>query len=130
MGSVRRHAIITCSAAEVWTLVGAPERLHEWFPTTETRVEGSTRWVTLASGITFEEQIVTLDHDLRRFQYRILNNPIVTEHLGTVDVIEDGPDRCIVVYSTNMEPEVLALPIAGAAGIGLERLAERFGRSM
>jgi hypothetical protein len=27
-----------------------------------------------------------------------------------------------------MEPEVLALPIAGAAGVGLERLTERFAR--
>ena len=128
MGSVRRHAFIDCSADEVWTLVGAPDRLHEWFPTTATRVEGDTRWVTLASGITFEERIVTLDHDLRRFQASIVNNPVVTEHLGTVDVIPDGPDRCIVVYSTNLEPEVLALPIAGAAGVGLERLTERFAR--
>jgi hypothetical protein len=127
MGSVRRHAFINSSAADVWELVGDPARLHEWFPTKETRVEGNTRWVTLASGITFEERIVTLDHDLRRFQYAIINNPIVTEHLGTVDVIEDGPNRCLVVYSTNMEPEVLALPIAGAAGVGLERLIERFG---
>ncbi len=128
MGSVRRHAFIGCNADDVWALVGAPERLHEWFPTTETRVEGTTRWVTLASGITFEEHIVTLDHDLRRFQYQIINNPIITEHLGTVDVIDDGPDRCIVVYSTNMEPEVLALPIAGAASVGLERLVERFSK--
>jgi hypothetical protein len=127
MGSVRRHAFVDCKASDVWSLVGDPARLHEWFPTTETRVEGDTRWVTLASGITFEERIVTLDHDLRRFQYSIINNPIVTEHLGTVDVIEDGPNRCLVVYSTNMEPEVLALPIAGAAGIGLDRLVERFG---
>jgi hypothetical protein len=35
-----------------------------------------------------------------------------------------------VIYSTDMEPEVLALPIGGAAGVGLAALKERFeGRS-
>jgi hypothetical protein len=126
MGSVRRHVFINRNADDVWSLVGDPARLHEWFPTSATRIDGDTRWITLASGITFEERIVTLDHDLRRFQYTIVNNPIITEHLGTVDVIADGPNRCIVVYSTNMEPEVLALPIAGAAGVGLEKLATLF----
>lgn len=127
MGTVRRHAFIDAPADTVWSLVGEPGSLHEWFPITATKMEGSTRWITLANGLVFEEEIVTLDHDLRRFQYRIVNNPIVTSHLGTVDVIPDGPSRCLVVYSTDMEPEVLALPIAGAAGEGLVRLAERFG---
>jgi hypothetical protein len=124
VGSVRRTQFIRRAAADVWQLVGAPERLHEWFPVSSTKVEGAKRWVTLPSGITFEEDIVTLDHELRRFQYRIVNNPIVTFHLATVDVVEDGPDRCLVSYSTDMEPEVLALPIGGAAGQALRRLRE------
>jgi len=71
MGTVRRHAFIECSADEVWGLVGDPARLHEWFPITSTRVEGKKRWIDLPSGLCFEEDIVTLDHDLRRFQYNI-----------------------------------------------------------
>ena len=127
MGTVRRHAFIERSADEVWGLVGDPARLHEWFPITSTRVEGKKRWIDLPSGLRFEEDIVTLDHDLRRFQYSIVNNPIVKSHLGTVDVIPDGPSRCVVVYSTDLDPEVMALMIAGAAGAGLERLQEIFG---
>lgn len=126
MGTVRRHIFIDADADTVWGLVGSPGRLHEWFPTTSTKLEGNKRWITLASGISFEEDIVTLDHDLRRFQYRIVNNPIITNHLGTVDVIPDGDHRCIVIYSTDMEPEVLALPIGGAAGVGLAALKQRF----
>ncbi len=127
MGTVRRHAFIERSADVVWELVGDPARLHEWFPITSTRVEGKKRWINLPSGLSFEEDIVTLDHDLRRFQYSIVNNPIVKSHLGTVDVIPDGPDRCIVIYSTDLDPEVMALMIAGAAGAGLARLQEIFG---
>ena len=126
MGTVRRHVFVDCDADTVWKFVGSPERLHEWFPITSCRVEGKKRWITLASGIIFEEDIITLDHDLRRFQYKIVNNPLITFHLGTVDIIPDGLNRCVVIYSTDMDPEVLALPIGGAAGVGLKNVKEMF----
>ncbi|MBU3702779.1 MAG: SRPBCC family protein [Ilumatobacteraceae bacterium] len=129
MGSVRRHAILAASAADVWAFIGRPEALHEWFPTTSTRVEGDKRWVTLPSGIVFEEQIVLVDNDLRRFQYSIIGNPLVTQHLGTIDVIAITEASCIVVYSTNIEPEVLGLAIGAAAGDGLRTLQEKFGKA-
>jgi hypothetical protein len=31
-----------------------------------------------------------------------------------------------VIYSTDMDPEVLALPIAGAASLGLEKVKQMF----
>ena len=126
MGTVRRHAFVDCNADKVWSFVGAPERLHEWFPITECRVKGNKRWITLAAGIVFEEDIITLDQDLRRFQYKIVNNSLIKFHLGTVDVIPDGDNRCLVMYSTDMDPEVLALPIAGAASLGLEKVKQMF----
>ena len=126
MGTVRRHAFVDCNADKVWSFVGAPERLHEWFPITECRVEGNKRWITLAAGIVFEEDIITLDQDLRRFQYKIVNNSLIKFHLGTVDVIPDGDNRCLMMYSTDMDHEVLALPIAGAASLGLEKVKQMF----
>jgi len=126
MGTVRRHTFVDCNADKVWSFVGAPERLHEWFPITECRVEGNKRWITLAAGIVFEEDIITLDQYLRRFQYKIVNNSLIKFHLGTVDVIPDGDNRCLVMYSTDMDPEVLALPIAGAASLGLEKIKQMF----
>ena len=126
MGTVRRHAFVDCNADKVWSFVGAPERLHEWFPITECRVEGNKRWITLAAGIVFEEDIITLDQDLRRFQYKIVNNSLIKFHLGTVDIIPDGDNRCLMMYSTDMDPEVLALPIAGAASLGLEKVKQMF----
>ena len=122
MGSVRRHVHIDRDPDTVWKLVGDLARQHEWFPLTSCRVEGSKRWITLPSGITFEEDIVTHDHSLRRFQYRMVGNPGITSHLGTCDVLDDGRGGSIVVYSTDMEPEALALVIGGAAGEGLANL--------
>jgi len=122
MGSVRRHVHINRDPETVWALVGDLARQHEWFPLQSCRVEGKKRWITSASGLTFEEDIVTHDHSLRRFQYRIVGNPGITAHLGTCDVIDDGHGGSTVVYSTDMEPEALALVIAGAASEGLDKL--------
>lgn len=127
MGSVRRHAILPASADDVWAFIGRPEALHEWFPTTATRVEGNKRWVTLPTGIVFEEEILLVDNDLRRFQYSIVGNPLITKHLGMFDVIPIADDKCIVIYSTDIEPEVLGLAIGAAAGEGLRHLEEKFG---
>jgi len=126
MGTVRRHVFIDSPADEVWALVGDPARLHDWFPITSCEVVGKKRWINLASGLRFEEDIITLDHDLRRFQYSIVNNLIVKSHLGTVDVIPDGPNRCMVMYGTDIDPEPMGLIIIGAAGAGLEKLKEIF----
>ncbi len=126
MGTVRRHIFIDSPADEVWALVGDPSRLHDWFPITSCEVVGNKRWINLASGLRFEEDIITLDHDLRRFQYSIVNNLIVKSHLGTVDVIPDGPNRCMVMYGTDIDPEPMGLIIIGAAGSGLEKLQEIF----
>jgi hypothetical protein len=129
MGTVRRHAFIDSPADQVWGLVGDPARLHDWFPITSCEVVGNKRWINLASGLRFEEDIITLDHDLRRFQYSIVNNLIVKSHLGTVDVIPDGPNRCIVIYGTDIDPEPMGLIIIGAAGAGLEKLQEIFAEN-
>jgi ligand-binding SRPBCC domain-containing protein len=126
MGTVRRHVFIDSPADEVWALVGDPARLHDWFPITSCEVVDNKRWINLGSGLRFEEDIITLDHDLRRFQYSIVNNLIVKSHLGTVDVIPDGPNRCMVMYGTDIDPEPMGLIIIGAAGAGLEKLKEIF----
>ena len=126
MGTVRRQVFIDSPADEVWALVGDPARHHDWFPITSCEVVGKKRWINLGSGLRFEEDIITLDHDLRRFQYSIVNNLIVKSHLGTVDVIPDGPNRCMVMYGTDIDPEPMGLIIIGAAGAGLEKLKEIF----
>lgn len=134
MGSVRRHLAIDVDASTAWQGGGAPQRLHEWFPIVATEIADPPsdeaaargaimqRWITLRTGMRFEEDVVTLDHVMHRFQYRIVGNPLITQHLATVDVLDDGPGRCIVVYSTDMEPAPMALVIMGAAGEALTNL--------
>lgn len=117
LGSVRYHAIIERSADDVWALVGAPERLHEWFPGIDASpVEGNVRTIRLGTGIELPEDILTNDSLLRRFQYG-LSGGLVSYHRGTIDVLPIDDDSCMVVYATDADPRTMALTIgAGTAG--------------
>jgi hypothetical protein len=125
-GSVRHHCVIDRPADEVWPLVGAPERLHEWFPgVTDCVVDGHHRTITLASGLTMPEEITVCDDRQRRFQYRI-DSPMFAHHRGTIDVIALDAGSCAVVYATDCDPRTMALVIGAAAAGGLDRLAQIF----
>jgi carbon monoxide dehydrogenase subunit G len=109
MASLRTHVRIARPADEVWKVVSDPAGISTWFPGIEhaTATDGA-RSCTLAGGTQLEEDIVNVDGSLRRFQYRITGGMPVEHHLGTVDVLEDGDDSAIVVYSTEITPDGLA----------------------
>ena len=122
-GSIRHDVRIGRPADDIWTLVGDPARLAEWFLGSEScTVDGVQRVIVTRSGLPMPEQLLTVDATLRRFQYRI-TSPLFKEHLGTIDVhdLEDG--SALVVYSTDADPAPLALVIGGAARAALAHLA-------
>lgn len=121
-GSVRRHVRIERPAADVWSLVGDPARIPDWFPgITAAKVDGTTRVITTGAGLEMPEEIVTNDPLQRRFQYRI-TAPMFREHLSTLDVLDLGDGTCVVVYAADADPATMALVIAGAAGDALVHL--------
>ena len=128
LGSIRHEARIRRPAAEVWALVGDAARLHEWFPgIVDCRVDGTSRTVTLGSGLQLPEEILVTDHVQRRFQYRI-TAPLFRHHCGTIDVIDLGDDTCVVVYSTDADPRAMALTIGGGTAGALDDLHRHFGQ--
>lgn len=121
-GSVRRQVRIARSPDDVWALVGDPTRLPEWFPgIVDATVDGTSRVITTGAGLPMPEQIVTVDHLIRRFQYRI-TAPLFREHLSTLDVLDLEDGTSLVVYGVDAEPGTMALVIGGAAGNALEHL--------
>ena len=122
VASFRSQVRMACDPEQVWALVADPARIAEWFPGVESAtVEGTTRTITLRSGLPLVEEVVNVDHRLRRFQYRIVGPFPVDHHLGTVDVIDD-PAGCLVVYSTEITPEPMGFVIDGATAAALDEL--------
>jgi hypothetical protein len=126
-GSARHAVRLPCSPDDPWALLGAPERVHEWFPgIVSCTVDGIHRVVVTGSGLPMPEDLLTVDPTLRRLQYRI-TAPMFTEHLSTLDVHDLGDGTCLAVYSVDADPAVLALVIGGAARAGLESLPVLLG---
>jgi hypothetical protein len=122
MATVRREIRIRRPPEDVWAVLGDPGTIHEWFPgIVASSVEGDVRTVTLGSGLPLPERIVTNDPILRRFQYRV-EGGLFRNHLGTIDVLDLGDGSSMVVYSTDAEPDVMALVIGGATGAALHEL--------
>jgi Polyketide cyclase / dehydrase and lipid transport len=123
--SVRRERLIGVGADRAWAVVGRPELLHLWFPGIEAcTVDGKTRTITLGSGISLPEEILTNDPLQRRFQYRI-SGGLFAEHLGTIDVIPVDDDRCLVVYASDADPATMAIVLGGATNGALEELGHQ-----
>lgn len=126
MASTRYHVQIDAPADDVWRVVGRPELLHLWFPgIVDCTVEGDTRTIVTGNGVPMPERIVLRDDLLRRFQYRI-TAPLFRSHLATLDVLELGAGTCVVVYSTDAEPAVMALVIGGGTLGALRELQRQF----
>jgi hypothetical protein len=129
MGTIRREVIIERPADEVWARVGDPANTPTWFPgMVDAQVEGKIRTITTAAGLSLPEEIVTIDPILRRFQYRV-TAPLFKYHLGTIDVFDLGDGRSLVSYSTDCEPDAMALIIGGAAGSALDELRRQLESS-
>lgn len=125
MATIRHHTRIAQPADDVWAAVADAGSIARWFPLIETSsADDGMRHCTLHGGVELEEEIVTSDDDLRRFQYRIVGGDMAVDtHLGTIDVLEDGGGS-LVVYSTEVSPDEVADTMGPSLAEGLEGLKQ------
>ena len=106
----------------MWSVFCEPDSIPEWFPgVVSCTVEGNIRTITLGTGLSMPEEILTVDPLLRRFQYKV-TSPLYHFHLGTIDVIALGPLDSLCVYSTTAVPDALALITGGATDGALDEI--------
>lgn len=123
MATLRTHLSINRPADDVWSVVSDAGAISAWFPMVATsEATGDRRTCVLDGDVPLEEEIVTNDAVLRRFQYRITGGGVpVSSHLGTIDVIAQG-DSSLVVYSTEVTPDEIAGTLGPAIEDGLRGL--------
>ncbi len=126
MATIRHTARIDATPDEVWQVVSDAGAISTWFPLIEeSSASDGVRHCTMKGGGKLEEEVVTSDDELRRFQYRITGGDMPVDfHLGTVDVLDvDG--RALVVYSTDVTPDEVARQMDRALADGLQGLKAR-----
>jgi ligand-binding SRPBCC domain-containing protein len=118
MATIRETIHIDAPPDKVWAGVRDPLAVTKFFDALDScEMVGTARKIKMGD-ITIVEEIVTVDDDLRRFQYAITEMPIPVEfHLSTIDVLEDG-DGTLIVYGVDVRPDmlkdILAPTISGA----------------
>ncbi len=116
MTSLRAEILIDAQPDRVWKIVSDAANISEWYPLiSQSHLDSSgVRHLELIDGSRVEEKIVTSDENLRRFQYQIQGGDLaVDHHLGTIDVIP-VEDKTLVVYSSEITPDNLALLVDSA----------------
>lgn len=122
MATVRYERRISADPDTVWSVFCEPDSIPEWFPgVVSCTVEGNIRTITLGTGLSMPEEILTVDPLLRRFQYKV-TSPLYHFHLGTIDVIALGSLDSLCVYSTTAVPDALALITGGATDGALDEI--------
>jgi hypothetical protein len=115
---MRETIHIDAPPEKIWAELREPLALLDWFDGIDSgEMVGTARKLKMGD-ISVTEEIVTVDDDLRRFQYSITELPIPIEfHLSTIDVLEDG-DGTLIVYGVDVRPDelkgILAPTISGA----------------
>lgn len=127
MATSRSQVRIHRHPDDVWKVLRDPMRIVEWFPgITGVSMEGEVRTIVMASGLPVHEDIVTIDHRLRRFQYRITGPLPVSFHLATMDVIDIGTPESpesLLIYSTEIVPDPMSFVLDGATSTAIANLA-------
>jgi hypothetical protein len=123
VATIGHHTRIDRTSEEVWKVVSDAGSISTWFPLIEqSRAEDGMRYCSLQGGGKLEEEIVTSNDRLRRFQYRIVAGDMPVEHhIGTIDVLEDEGSS-LVVYSTDVTPDEVAEQMDGVLAEGLQGL--------
>jgi Polyketide cyclase / dehydrase and lipid transport len=112
MGSIYKEIAIHTSAEKAWAVVRDVGAVHRRFVpglVTDTHLEpgANARIVTFANGMVVRELIVNIDDERRRFAYAAISD-MFKHHNASMQVFDDGPGRCRLVWITDLLPDEAA----------------------
>jgi hypothetical protein len=132
MATVHKEFTVHASAAHVWSAIrdigAVHSRLAQRF-VTDTRVEGDTRLVTFANGVTVRERIVTIDESRRRLAYAVVEWR-ATHYNASFQVFPEGDARARIVWTADFLPNDLADLIDGLMEQGVAAMRQTLDASV
>jgi hypothetical protein len=115
MASVHQEITVAARAGDVWAAMRDVANVHTRVVPgflTDCRMEGEARIVTFFNGMVAKELIVDVDDKAMRLVWSARTERL-EHHNASIQVFEDGPGRCRVVWIADVLPHAAA-QIVGA----------------
>jgi hypothetical protein len=120
MASIYKEFLVNASPQFVWGAVkdvGAVHaRLAQGF-VTDTKLEGDTRTVTFANGFVVQEQVVSINDEMRRFVYRAVGGR-ASHHNAFFQVFPMPDGKSKILWVTDLLPDEMRAPIEQMVELG------------
>ena len=120
MASIRKEIHIDAPVIQVWDALRDVGALHTRLCpgfVTDTKLEGNTRVVTFANGMTAREDIVSIDDSLRRVAWAIVGQ-MFHHYQGAARVEAEGRGT-LFIWTTDVLPDELAPKVDAMMTTGL-----------
>ncbi len=129
MATIRKTVHLAAAADAVWATFADFGAVHTRLApgfVTATALEPGGRWVTFANGFVAFETLVTMDSAARRLAYAITDNPNLTHHSASFEVLPDG-DGSRVVWTADLLPDDAAERVGAMMEDGCAAMAKALG---
>lgn len=124
MASIHKEIVVQRNRNTVWDAIRDVGAIHKRLVpgfVVDCRLEGDSRYLTFANGMTIREIIVDVDDQRYRHSWSARGEPF-THHNASLQVFEQGPGACRLVWIADMLPNELAGPIGVMIQQGLETM--------
>jgi len=114
MPSIKKQVAVNVAAEKAWAALRRVEDAHKLFAPVlvDGRLDADIRTVTFANGMVLRERVLDIDDEKRRVAYAAIDAPGMAYHHASMQVLEDGPNRCQFVWITDFYPAEVGATIA------------------
>jgi hypothetical protein len=124
MASIHREIRVHRDPGAVWDAIRDVGAIHRRLVpgfVVNCRLEGESRYLTFANGLTIREIIVDVDDRRLRHSWSARGAPF-THHNASIQVFAEGDDSCRLVWIADVMPHEIAGEIAGMIEQGLNTM--------
>jgi hypothetical protein len=106
MASIHHEISVRLDAARAWQALRAVGDAHKLFSPVlvDGRLDGDTRTVRFATGMTVRERILDVDDQRQRVAYTVLDGPGMAYHHASMQIVESGAGQCTFIWITDFLP--------------------------
>lgn len=103
--SIRIEQTFNVPAAELWAIVGVPDRV-DWVPgVTACEFDGEVRRLSMPGAGDIAEKILSIDHEAMTIEYSCIESAAPLDHHLARIKVQGSDSQCTMVWTTEIQPE-------------------------